>query len=96
MRVTWKFTPDEWLELRDAVRRVGVPLLVEHAERVWRAAKTPPFSAKYFLPGWTGLEPDTDYTGPRPVTGPPSPAQSYLAQMSAHSERLRQQSAGGA
>lgn len=95
MRVTWKFTPEEWIELRNAVRRVGVGALVEHAERVWRAAKTQPFSAKYFLPGWVGLEPDTEFTGPRPV-GPPSAAQSYLAQMSAHADRLRQQHAGGA
>ncbi|MFF4369669.1 hypothetical protein [Streptomyces sp. NPDC001594] len=95
MRVTWKFSAEEWIELRDAVRRVGVGALVEHAERVWRAAQTPPFSAKYFLPGWTGLEPDTSFTGPRPV-GPPSAAQSYLADMQSIAEELRLQHTGGA
>lgn len=94
MRVTWKFTPDEWIELRDAVRRVGVGPLVEHAERVWRTSRTTPFSAKYFLPGWTGLEPDTEFTGPRPVA-PPSAAQSYLADMQAIAGELRQQRLGG-
>ncbi|MFE5628445.1 hypothetical protein [Streptomyces sp. NPDC056543] len=96
MAVAWKFSSEEWIALRDAVRLVGVPLLVEHAERVWRAAKTPPFSARYFLPGWTTLQPPTAYSGPQPVTGPPSAAQSYLAQMSAHAERLREQRTGGA
>lgn len=96
MNVSWGFQPDEWIELRDAVRRVGVPLLIEHAARAWRNAKNTPYSARYFYPGWTSLEAETAYTGPRAITGPPSPAQSYLAQMSAHAERLRQQSAGGA
>lgn len=90
MRVAWKFSSDEWIALRDAVRTVGVPLLVEHAERAWQAAKTPPFSARYFLPGWTTLQPATAYSGPRPVpTGPPSAAQTYLADMQAIAAELR-------
>jgi len=93
MRVSWTFSSEQWLELRDAVRRVGVAALVDHAERAWKAAKSQPYSARYFLAGWTGLQ-ATTYTGPQPVTGPPSQAQSYLAQMSAHAERLRQ--TGGA
>ena len=93
MRVSWTFSSEQWLELRDAVRRVGVAALVDHAERAWKAAKSQPYSARYFLAGWAGLQ-ATTYTGPQPVTGPPSQAQSYLAQMSAHAERLRQ--TGGA
>lgn len=95
MRVSWTFSAEQWLDLRDAVRRAGVGPLVEHAARAWQAAKTPPYSARYFLTGWTGLQAPTEYTGPRSVTGPPSAAKSYLAQMSAHADRLRQQHAGG-
>jgi hypothetical protein len=73
MNVSWTFQSAEWLELRDAVRRVGVPALIEHAERVWAAAKSQPYSARYFLPGWTGLQAPTAYTGPRPI-GPADPA----------------------
>ncbi|TXS23110.1 hypothetical protein EAO70_04895 [Streptomyces sp. adm13(2018)] len=93
MRVSWTFSSEQWLQLRDAVRRVGVAALVDHAERAWKAAKSQPYSARYFLAGWAGLQ-ATTYTGPQPVAGPPSQAQSYLAQMSAHAERLRQ--TGGA
>lgn len=96
MDVSWTFSAEQWLDLRAAVHRAGVPALVEHAARAWQAAKSQPYSARYFLAGWTGLQAPTEYTGPRAVTGPPSPAQSYLAQMSAHADRLRQQSAGGA
>ncbi|MEU6758011.1 mucin-2 [Streptomyces sp. NPDC046685] len=96
MNVSWTFSAEQWLELRDAVRRVGVPALVEHAARAWQAAKTQPYSARYFLAGWAGLQAPTAYTGPRAVGGPPSAAQSYLAQMSAHADRLRQQNTGGA
>lgn len=89
MTVAWKFSGEEWISLRDAIRLVGVALLVEHAERVWRAAKTPPFSARYFLPGWTTLQPPAAYTGPRPVAGPPSEAQSYLSEMQQIAAELR-------
>lgn len=89
MNVSWSFTTTEWLELRDAVRRAGVPALVDHATRAWQAAKTAPYSAKYFLRGWTGVQAPTAFTGPRPVA-PPSPASNYVAQMAAIAEELRQ------
>ena len=88
MRVSWSFGSDQWLELRDAVRRVGVAALVDHAERVWQAAKTKPYSARYFLAGWAGLQ-ATTYTGPRPLAGPPSAAQSYLSEMQQIAAELR-------
>src|SRR5690606_14165769 len=75
-------------ELRDAVRRAGTPALVDHAARAWQAAKTHPYSAKYFLRGWTGLQAPTTYTGPRPVT-PPSAASNHVAQMAATAAELR-------
>lgn len=97
MTVAWKLNTEEWISLRDAVRLVGVGLLVEHAERVWRAAKTPPFSARYFLPGWTTLQPPAAFTGPQPVSGPPSAAEEYLADMQQIANELRaKRTAGGA
>jgi len=95
MNVSWTFQAAEWLDLRDAVRRVGVPALVDHAARAWQAAKNAPYSARYFLPGWTGLQSAPAYTGPRAVTGPPSKSQEYLDDMAAIAEELRQQRLGG-
>ncbi|MEH0542952.1 hypothetical protein QA802_07685 [Streptomyces sp. B21-105] len=96
MNVSWTFHSTEWIDLRDAVRRVGVPTLVEHAARVWQAAKTTPYSARYFLPGWTGLQEAPAYTGPRAIAGPPSKTQEYLEDMAAIAEELRQQKKGTA
>lgn len=96
MRVSWTFQSAEWIDLRDAIRRVGVPALVDHAERAWKAAKSQPYAARYFLRGWTGLQAPPAYTGPRAVTGPPSAAEEYLADMQAIAEELRQRRTGGA
>ena len=96
MNVSWTFQAAEWIDLRDAVRRVGIPALVDHAARVWQAAKTTPYSARYFLPGWTGLQDAPAYTGPRAITGPPSKTQEYLEDMAAIAEELRQQQKGTA
>lgn len=90
MNVSWSFQAAEWLDLRDAIRRVGTAALVEHAARAWQAAKTQPYSAKYFLRGWTGLQEAPAYTGPRPV-GAPSKTTEYLEDMAAIAEELRQQ-----
>jgi hypothetical protein len=73
MNVSWHFQAAEWIELRDAVRRAGIPALVDHAERAWAVAKQTPYSARYFLTGWTGLQTPTTFTGPRPLA-PASPA----------------------
>ncbi|NNJ04177.1 hypothetical protein HHX38_08520 [Streptomyces sp. PKU-MA01144] len=89
MNVSWTFTGPEWIELRDAVRRVGTPTLVDHAARAWQAAKSQPYSARYFLRGWTGLQDAPTYTGPRALDAPPSPAQTYLAQMQTIAAELR-------
>lgn len=89
MSVTWTFHGSEWVDLRDAVRRVGVNTLVDHAERVWKAARDKPYSARFFLRGWIGLQ-----AAAPGIAAPPSKSKSYLAQMAAHSERLRHQSTG--
>jgi hypothetical protein len=78
MHVTWTFSGSEWVDLRDAVRRVGVDTLVDYAARSWQAARDKPHSARYFIRGWIGLQAPT-HTGP--LAGPPSQAQTYLAQM---------------
>lgn len=55
MRVSWQMQAGDWKELADLVRTRSVPVLVDHAERVWKAAKTTPYSARYFIDGWRGL-----------------------------------------
>lgn len=89
MNVTWTFHGSEWVDLRDAVRRVGINDLVDYAARSWQAARDKPHSARYFIRGWIGLQ----AAGPS-STPPPSKGQSYLAQMAAHAERLRDQTGG--
>ncbi len=79
MNISWTFQSNEWIELRDAVRRVGVPTLVDHAERVWAASKQTPYSARYFLAGWTGLQAPAVFTGPRPVPADPALARRNAA-----------------
>jgi hypothetical protein len=79
MNVSWTFQSPEWIELLNAVRRVGVPTLLDHAERVWAAAKTQPYSARYFLPGWAGLQTPAAFTGPRPVPADPALARRNAA-----------------
>jgi hypothetical protein len=91
MNVSWTFSAAEWIELRDAVRRAGVPALVDHAARAWQAAKTQPYSAKYFLRGWSGVQAPAAYTGPRAVPGPPSAAQEYLDDMAQIAREMREE-----
>lgn len=55
MRVSWQMQTADWKELVDLIGTRSVPVLVDHAERVWRSAKTEPYSIRYFLPGWRGL-----------------------------------------
>jgi hypothetical protein len=55
MRVSWQMQTADWKELVDLIQTRSVPVLVDHAERVWRSAKTEPYSIRYFLPGWRGL-----------------------------------------
>ena len=55
MRVSWQMQAGDWKELVDLIHSRSVPVLVEHAERVWRSSKNPPYSARYFLAGWRGL-----------------------------------------
>jgi hypothetical protein len=94
MRVAWSFSAAEWIELRDAVRTAGVPALVDHAARAWQAAKSQPYSAKYFLRGWTGLQEPIAYTGPRAIAGPPNKTTEYLEDMARIAEELRAEGDG--
>lgn len=66
MRVSWQMQTADWKELVDLIRTRSVPVLVDHAERVWRSAKTEPYSARYFLRGWHGL-PETPANGRPPL-----------------------------
>lgn len=91
MSVSWTFSAAEWIELRDAVRLAGVPALVDHAARAWQAARSKPYSAKYFLRGWTGVQAPAAYTGPRAVSGPPSANQEYLDDMAQIAAELREE-----
>jgi hypothetical protein len=58
MRVSWQMQTSDWKNLVHLIHTRSVPVLVDHAERVWRSAKSEPYSARYFLAGWRGL-PDT-------------------------------------
>lgn len=94
MRISWQFQTTEWRDLAHLVRTRSAPVLVDHAERVWHAAKTAPYSARYFLPGWRGLPETPTSTAPalRSINGPTRPltkTQEYLADMAAIADELR-------
>ncbi|MFJ9633722.1 hypothetical protein ACIRU8_39120 [Streptomyces sp. NPDC101175] len=55
MRVSWQMQAGDWKQLVELIHTRSVPVLVDHAERVWQSARTAPYSARYFLPGWRGL-----------------------------------------
>jgi hypothetical protein len=71
MRISWQMQAGDWKELADLVRTRSVPVLVDHAERVWKAAKTTPYSARYFIDGWRGLPENSADAAPqlRAVSG---------------------------
>lgn len=71
MRVSWQMQAGDWKELADLIRTRSVPVLVDHAERVWKAAKTTPYSARYFIDGWRGLPENSADAAPplRAVSG---------------------------
>lgn len=71
MRVSWQMQIGDWKELVDLVHTRSVPVLVDHAERVWKAAKSTPYSARYFIDGWRGLPENSANAAPplRAVSG---------------------------
>lgn len=79
MRVSWQMQIGDWKELVDLVHTRSVPVLVDHAERVWKAAKTTPYSARYFLDGWRGLPETPAGSAPtlRAVSGGPGPYRNH-------------------
>lgn len=95
MRVSWPLGADEWHQLRDQIANVGIHDLVEHAARVWQAAKSQPYSARYFLPGWLALQPAPEGppSGLRALGGP-SKTTSYLEDMAAIADEMRQKGTG--
>jgi hypothetical protein len=66
MRVSWQLQTRDWKTLAGLVQSRSVPVLVDHAERVWRSTKSTPYSARYFLSGWGGL-PDIPGDAPPPL-----------------------------
>ncbi|MGW2692393.1 hypothetical protein ACWC3Y_11085 [Streptomyces sp. NPDC001296] len=77
MRVSWQMQAGDWKDLVVLVRTRSVPVLVDHAERVWATSKTAPYSARYFLNGWRAL-PETPADAPptlRRVSGGHRPYQ---------------------
>lgn len=71
MRISWQMQAGDWKELADLVRTRSAPVLVDHAERVWKAAKSTPYSARYFIDGWRGLPENSTNAAPplRAVSG---------------------------
>ncbi|MFD0570163.1 hypothetical protein ACFQ0T_14180 [Kitasatospora gansuensis] len=83
MTVSWALAAEEWTQLAAQVEQMGTAALAEHAARVWQAAKTKPYSARYFLPGWLALRPAPEHHRhpAAQALGGPSAALDYLADM---------------
>lgn len=95
MGVSWPLNAAEWQRLSQQIQAVGIHELVEHAARSWQAAKSQPYSARYFLAGWLTLQPTPE--GPRGglrAVGGPSKTTDYLSDMAAIAEEMRQNGTG--
>lgn len=55
--VRWPFNTVEWFKLDAAIKKSGVPALVEYARRTWDRQHGGIDSARYFLNGWCQLPP---------------------------------------
>jgi hypothetical protein len=55
--VRWPFNSGEWLKLHAAIKKSGIPALVEYARRTWDRQHGGIDSARYFLNGWCQLPP---------------------------------------
>lgn len=48
----WKFRGDDQLLLENDVKRLGIPLMIRIAVQAYQSASKPPFSSRWFYPGW--------------------------------------------
>ena len=73
--VPWKFRGDEQLLLQNDVQRLGIPRMVRFAVDAKASATTPPFSSRWFYPGWRAIPTPVD-----PNVIPMQPAKSRQQQ----------------
>lgn len=52
INVSWKFEGDDMVRLHNDIKRLGIPLMVENAVKAEQGASKPPFSSRWFYPGW--------------------------------------------
>nr|BEK68806.1 hypothetical protein KPHV_60330 [Kitasatospora purpeofusca] len=64
--VRWPFSEAEWFKLAAAIKKSGVPALVDYARRVWDRQHGDIDSARYFLNGWCQLSPLPSADAERP------------------------------
>ncbi|MFH8380677.1 hypothetical protein ACH4E7_07005 [Kitasatospora sp. NPDC018058] len=64
--VRWPFNSGEWFKLDAAIKKSGIPALVEYARRVWDRQHGGIDSARYFLNGWCQLPPLPSADAERP------------------------------
>lgn len=93
INVPWKFIGDDMARVHNDIKRVGIPLMAEHAIDAARGSKTRPFSSRFFYDGWHALRPRATAPNGRPslhaVDSSPKTS-SYLADMAAIADELRQ------
>ncbi|MFD4394698.1 hypothetical protein [Kitasatospora sp. NPDC058478] len=64
--VRWPFNETEWFKLAAAIKKSGIPALVEYARRTWDRQHGDIDSARYFLNGWCQLPPLPSADAERP------------------------------
>lgn len=55
IHVPWKFAGDDLLRLENDVKRLGIPLMVQHAVNAAQGANKAPFSSRWFYDGWHSI-----------------------------------------
>lgn len=52
INVPWKFEGDDMVRIHNDIKRLGIPLMVNNAVKAEQGASKPPFSSRFFYPGW--------------------------------------------
>ncbi|MGW7001337.1 helix-turn-helix domain-containing protein [Streptomyces sp. NPDC054933] len=57
INVPWRFKGDDYARLHNDIKRLGIPVMVEHAAKAAASATKPPFSSRWFYDDWHAMHP---------------------------------------
>lgn len=87
INVPWKFRGDDQIRVLNDIKRLGIPLMVEHALKAVQGSSKPPFSSRWFYDGWHDIHTPIAIDGPggnvvrlqQPLTGTDAKVAGWMA-----------------